>query len=70
MEDSISRKDYELGVLKYNYKVLIEIIPLVIEKDYKDKVFVFRNESLEGKKSERSISPMFYVSCSGQYYKQ
>lgn len=47
LEDIIAHKDYELGVRKYNYKGLVGIVPVVIEKDYKDKIFVFLDENSE-----------------------
>lgn len=43
--DIITRNDYELGIRKYNYKGLIGIIPTIIEKDYKDKIFIFLDEN-------------------------
>lgn len=45
--DIIAHKDYELGVRKYNYKGLVGIVPVVIEKDYKDKIFLFLDENPE-----------------------
>ncbi len=44
MEDIINKKDYSLGIRKYNYKGLIGVIPTIIEKDYKDKIFLFLDE--------------------------
>lgn len=47
MQDIINKKDYALGIRKYNYKGLTGTIPTIIEKDYKDKIFLFLDEHPE-----------------------
>ena len=47
MQDIINKKDYDLGIRKYNYKGLTGTIPTIIEKDYKDKIFLFLDEHPE-----------------------
>lgn len=43
----IEKRDYSMGVCKYNNKGLTGIVPTVIEKDYKDKIFVFLDQHPE-----------------------
>lgn len=43
----IENRDYSMGICKYNNKGLIRIIPTVIEKDYKDKIFLFLDRNPE-----------------------
>lgn len=43
----LDTKDYAMGVKKYNYKGLIGIVPIVLEKEYKDKVFLFLDQHKE-----------------------
>jgi hypothetical protein len=39
LQSIINRKDYESGIKKYNNKGLLGIVPVCIEKEYKDRIF-------------------------------
>lgn len=47
LQGILDTKDYAMGVKKYNYKGLIGIVPIVLEKEYKDKVFLFLDQHKE-----------------------
>lgn len=47
LQSILDTKDYAMGVKKYNYKGLIGIVPIVLEKEYKDKVFLFLDQHKE-----------------------
>ncbi len=47
LQSILDAKDYAMGVKKYNYKGLVGIVPIVLEKEYKDKVFLFLDQHKE-----------------------
>jgi len=47
LQSIIDRRDYEIGIKKYNNKGLLGIVPTCIEKEYKDRVFTLLDSQPE-----------------------